>query len=264
MSRASQFLQADGLRYAVEANRRRPGSCGVLPWQLNESFPNGWCTAAVDYFGEPKAVYHYVRRAYRRPLVCAVLPAPRVTGTEFTAAVWADPGEVTARVVRLDGEEVASAGWRGETAGQVGAIRCATAALGGGPFFLDLALRTGERTHRNRYLLTAGSGFGALTGLPPARVAVRLSASGDEWALRLRHEDGPAAPFVRLLDGRPADRPGWARWDDNAVDLLPGEEIELRCRWDGVPAGERRVLLDGWNVAARALTEERHQERTWT
>ncbi|MFB9838817.1 hypothetical protein, partial [Actinoallomurus acaciae] len=69
------------------------------------------------------------------------------------------------------------------------------------------------------------------------------------------HEDGPAAPFVRLLDGRPADRPGWARWDDNAVDLLPGEEIVLRCRWDGVPPAERRVLLDGWNVPARVLTE---------
>ncbi|MFB9834656.1 glycoside hydrolase family 2 TIM barrel-domain containing protein, partial [Actinoallomurus acaciae] len=102
MSRASQFLQADGLRYAVEANRRRPESCGVLPWQLNESFPDGWCTASVDYFGEPKAAYHYVRRAYRSPLVCAALPAPRVTGEEFAATVWAGPGEVTARVLRLD------------------------------------------------------------------------------------------------------------------------------------------------------------------
>jgi beta-mannosidase len=271
MSRASQFLQADGLRYAVEANRRRPESCGVLPWQLNESFPNGWCTAAVDYFGEPKAAYHYVRRAYRPPLVCAVLPAPRVAGEEFTATVWAGPGEVTARVLRLDGTEVASAGWgseaeepaaeggaRGEGGGPrpLGEISCATAALAGAPFLLDLALRAGGRTHRNRYLLTAGTGFGALLALSPARLAVRLTASGDEWTLRLRHEDGPAAPFVRLLDGRPADRPGWARWDDNAVDLLPGEEVVLRCRWDGVPPAERRVLLDGWNVPARVLTEE--------
>lgn len=263
LSRASQFLQADGLRYAVEANRRRPESCGVLPWQLNESFPNGWCTAAVDYFGEPKAAYHYVRRAYRPAHVCAALPAPRVSGPEFAAVVWAWSGgaaaEVTARLLDLAGREIAAAGWTASPDGPeaLGEIRCATADLGGAPFLLDLALRTETGTYRNRYLLTAGSGFGGLLALPPARVTARLAAEGPEWTLRLRHEAGPAAPFVRLLDGRPADRPGWARWDDNAVDLLPGEEITLRCVWDGVPPEERRVLIDGWNVPALAVTEER-------
>jgi beta-mannosidase len=262
MARASQFLQADGLRYAVEANRRRPGSCGVLPWQLNESFPNGWCTAAVDYFGEPKASYHFVRRAYRPLHVCAALPAPRVSGEEFTATVWAwsdtGPVTVTARVLRLDGQEIARAEWRGEAdePRPFGEIRCSTAELGGQPFYLDLEVAAGSRVHGNRYLLTAGSGFGALLTLPPAQVATRLEVSGDDWTLRLRHEGGPAAPFLRLLDARPAARPGWARWDDNAVDLLPGQETALHCRWDGVPPEDRRVLLDGWNVPARVLTEE--------
>lgn len=265
MSRASQFLQADGLRYAVEASRRRPESCGVLPWQLNESFPNGWCTAAVDYFGEPKAAYHYVRRAYRPSHVCAALPAPRVTGAEFTATVWAWSGDgtgetaaVTARVLDLEGREVATAGWMETLAAPhaLGEIRCSAAGLGGRPFVLDLAVRSGTRTVVNRYLLTAGSGFGALLGLRPARLATRLEVSGEVWTLRLRHEDGPVAPFVRLLDARPATAPGWSRWDDNAVDLLPGEEITLRCRWDGVPPGDRAVLLDGWNLPAQTITEE--------
>jgi beta-mannosidase len=262
MSRASQFLQADGLRYAVEANRRRPESCGVLPWQLNESFPNGWCTAAVDYFGEPKAAYHYVRRAYRSLHVCAALPAPRVTGPEFTATVWAwsggGPATVTARILDLGGREIASAEWAGDVAGPRpwGEIRCGTAELGGRPFLLDLAVRAGGRRRTNRYLLTAGTGFGALLALPAARVGARLETSGDAWTLRLRHEEGPAVPFLRLLDGRPAALPGWMRWDDNAVDLLPGEELALRCRWDGVPPADRRVLLDGWNVPGQVLTEE--------
>jgi beta-mannosidase len=262
MARASQFLQADGLRYAVEANRRRPGSCGVLPWQLGESFPNGWCTAAVDYFGEPKAAYHYVRRAYRPLHVCAALPAQRVTGPEFGATVWAwsdgGPAHVTARVLDLTGREVAAAEWTTDAARPraLGAIGCAAGELDGGPFVLDLAVRAGGRRRTNRYLLTAGTGFGALLALPPARLGVRLDSADDTWTLRLRHEDGPVAPFLRLLDGRPADRPGWPRWDDNAVDLLPGEEITLRCRWDGVPPADRRVVLDGWNVPARVLTEE--------
>jgi beta-mannosidase len=279
LSRASQFLQADGLRYAVEANRRRPESRGVLPWQLNESFPNGWCTAAVDYFGEPKAAYHYVRRAYRPLHVCAALPAPRLAGGELSATVWAwteddwghgvsgvsggavpppppgppttTPTEVTARVLRLDGAEIARSDW---TAGAPRTIRCA---VGEGLVLLDLSVRDGTRSAVNRYLLTAGTGFGDLLALPPARVAVRLAAAGDTWTLSLRHEEGPAAPFLRLLDARPAAAPGWARWDDNAVDLLPGEETVLRCRWDGVAPADRRVLLDGWNVPARVITEER-------
>ena len=62
---ASQFLQADGLRYAVEADRRRQyRNSGTLPWQFNEPFPNVACTSAVDYHAQPKPVYYAVARAY--------------------------------------------------------------------------------------------------------------------------------------------------------------------------------------------------------
>ena len=63
MRRASQWLQYEGLRYAVEAPSGR--GAGVIPWQLNEPFPNAWCTCAVDYHGEPKPASHGVARAYR-------------------------------------------------------------------------------------------------------------------------------------------------------------------------------------------------------
>jgi beta-mannosidase len=62
MQRASQWLQYEGLRYAVEATIRR--GAGVIPWQFNEPFPNAWCTSAVDWHGEPKPAYHGVARAY--------------------------------------------------------------------------------------------------------------------------------------------------------------------------------------------------------
>ncbi len=263
LSRASQFLQADGLRYAVEAARRRPGCRGVLPWQFNESFPNGWCTAAVDYFGEPKAAYHYVRRAYRPLHVCAALPAPRVTGGEMVASVWAWSDEgggratVTARLLSMGGHTIAEETWTGSLGRprEYGGIRCATTCLGGGPFLLDLTVRAGDRSAVNRYLLTAGSGFGALTTLPEARVSARPAAAGDTWTVRLRHEAGPVAPFLRLLDARPPGGVGQVTWDDNALDLLPGEERVLRGTWNGVPPEERRIRLDGWNVGARTLTE---------
>ncbi|GAA2894851.1 glycoside hydrolase family 2 protein [Nonomuraea rubra] len=255
MSRASQLLQADGLRYAIEAGRRRSRSRGVLPWQLNESFPNGWCTAAVDYFGEPKAAYHYVRRAYRPMHVCAALGAPRVTDLDATVWAWWGPGaaQVSARVLRLDGGVVAERSWTAPAEGRIGELRRPGLT---GLFLLDLSVRAGDRTASNRYLLTADAGFGDLLTLPPARVTTTLETTGPTWTLRLRHEEGPAAVFLRLLDARPAAEPGWVRWDDNAFDLLPGEERVVRGEWDGVPEDRRRVRIDGWNVSVETTTRQ--------
>ncbi|GBF74427.1 hypothetical protein PA598K_02770 [Paenibacillus sp. 598K] len=60
----SQWLQAEGLRYAVESNRRRAPRCsGSVLWQMNEPFPNIACTSCVDYYGDTKLAYHWVALA---------------------------------------------------------------------------------------------------------------------------------------------------------------------------------------------------------
>ena len=78
----SQYLQAEGIRYAVEAHRRRaktasparlgPGelyapemqeSVGAIVWQLNEPWPNVSCTSMVDYYGVPKLAFWFWRDA---------------------------------------------------------------------------------------------------------------------------------------------------------------------------------------------------------
>ncbi|MDG0810478.1 glycoside hydrolase family 2 protein [Cohnella rhizosphaerae] len=66
MVMASQWLQAEGIRYAVESNRRRAPRCsGSLLWQLNEPYPNVSCTSAIDYYGDPKLAYSWVAKANR-------------------------------------------------------------------------------------------------------------------------------------------------------------------------------------------------------
>lgn len=89
--RASQWLQAEGLRYGVEAHRRRTGHCsGVLPWQFNEAFPNACCTNAVDYLLTTKPVYWWVRQAYAPHAIS--LKYDRLTwkpGEHWTAELWA-------------------------------------------------------------------------------------------------------------------------------------------------------------------------------
>ncbi|MEY8878338.1 MAG: glycoside hydrolase family 2 protein [Leptothrix sp. (in: b-proteobacteria)] len=95
---ATQFIQAEALRHAYEAFRRRwqrPGAraCGgALVWQLNDCWPvTSW--AIVDSAGRPKPAWYAVRRAMA-PLAVAVrrdLPGG-LAGPSSTCAAWAMTG----------------------------------------------------------------------------------------------------------------------------------------------------------------------------
>ena len=66
----SQWVQAEGLRFIVEANRRRQWrNSGSIIWQFNEPWPNVSCTSLVDYCFEPKMAYYAVK----------IQPTPRFT-----------------------------------------------------------------------------------------------------------------------------------------------------------------------------------------
>jgi beta-mannosidase len=79
----SQFIQAEGLRYALEANRRRAfQNCGSIIWQYNEPCPNVSGTNLEDYYGRKKLAYGYVRGAFR----------PLTPSLRYQKLVW-QPGE---------------------------------------------------------------------------------------------------------------------------------------------------------------------------
>ena len=149
MRRASQWLQYEGLRYAVEATRRR--GAGTIPWQFNEPFPNAWCTSAVDWHGVPKPAYHGVARAYRG--------AP---SAQFATCAWGGLGEVCARVsapgrlVDLDGRVVAEG--EEEVAAPLDAFVYDV-------FVLDLGA--------NRYVMTRTENLAPLLDLPRATLELR-------------------------------------------------------------------------------------------
>lgn len=64
-SACSQWIQAEGLRFILEANRRRQfNNSGSIIWQLNEPWPNASCTNLVDYYKEPKMAYYWTKRAF--------------------------------------------------------------------------------------------------------------------------------------------------------------------------------------------------------
>src|SRR5688500_9903600 len=88
--RATQFTQADGLRYALESDRRRKyHNSGTLPWQFNEPYPMAACTSAVGYVASPKPVYYAVSPAYDLLLVSARFPTSAWGDWEqFESEAW--------------------------------------------------------------------------------------------------------------------------------------------------------------------------------
>ena len=62
--KAGQYLGAHGLRYAVDALRRRGKRIGgIATWVLNEPWPNGGGPYLVDYDGRPLMIYSFLKQA---------------------------------------------------------------------------------------------------------------------------------------------------------------------------------------------------------
>lgn len=60
----SQVLQAEAMKMAIQAHRRRKGFCmGSLYWQINDCWPvASW--AGMDYTGRWKATHYYAKRSF--------------------------------------------------------------------------------------------------------------------------------------------------------------------------------------------------------
>ncbi len=117
--KASQWVQAEGLRYAIEASRRRKWrTSGTIPWQFNEPWPNVVGTYCVDYYGKPKPAYYAVQSAYAPLLISAQYEKLVWNPAEvWRAGVWLNNSLNQAREVRyqcslvqlVDGKELAAA-----------------------------------------------------------------------------------------------------------------------------------------------------------
>lgn len=69
---ASQFIQSEGIRYAIERNRARAYACsGNIVWQFNEPWPNVDCTSIIDYDKHEKIAYYGIRESYRNFIISA-------------------------------------------------------------------------------------------------------------------------------------------------------------------------------------------------
>lgn len=159
--RLSQFLQAEALRYAVEANRRRAfRNSGSIIWQFDEPYPNLCCTNIVDYFGQPKAVYYTVQRAFDavNPNMCyeklcygagerfcgeLYLTSERCGTFDYTVSLCAG----STHIEKTFTVEVSEAG----KSVRVGTVECTVPQADG--LHVLLRAKSGEETFRNEILL---------------------------------------------------------------------------------------------------------------
>lgn len=258
---ASQLLQADGLRYAIEANRRRQWrQSGSIPWQLNEPFPNVFSTSSVDHSGRPKAAYYAVAEAYAPLLVHARVPTQAWGGIDrFEATVWLssrnehlagaqvvaslrDSSGECRRTERSDVEELGS----GST--PVSELSWVLDPEGPALFWLDLQAtdRADRLRATNRYLCARGEDLRAMWDLPTPELEVTWEEPGRRLAVR--NVGRSVAVGVTARDARPARAPGYLWFGAGHLTLFPGERHHIDLGWTGVASGQAPpVVVDAWN-----------------
>ncbi len=260
--RATQLIQFDGLRYAVEADcRRKYHNSGTIPWQFNEPYPMAACTSAVDYFGNPKPAYYAVAMAYEPVHVSAKIPAIALGGQEeFMAEVWGCNSLYSAleglnlqmSLIGGNGEEFESTtcvvSMEADRAHPLARFHCPMLHVGQ-VFFFDLKLWNGNQLlSENRYVFTRTNDLIPLLHVPSTHIEVDWEEDGDTWTLNVTNHGQYSALFLWLEEERIPGAPGWVWLDQNYRCLFPRETLRVKAHWKDVPAHQRLLSIRGWNT----------------
>jgi len=254
----TQAFQADTIgRYIRHYRRNVAFTGGVVVWNYTATWPSV-CWALIDWYRRPKQAFYECRRAFR-PVTVGIEPSD-ASQREFIAHVAQDrPGHATGEVVlqlrRIDNGSVVS-----ESRGTF-VLDGATAAS---PSRLTLPIGLERLSHA---LVATATHAGGVERDVRYLVAVNDVAYGAEGH-RLVHAKAGTLTAVRHLDRVVLTATAWrlrvgveslehpAIWDDNYVDLLPGESITLRIAHGAMPQhmwvvadmGTRVVLPPGGTV----------------
>lgn len=269
--KASQWMQAEGIRYIIESHRRRKWHCsGTCPWQFNESFPNTACTNSVDYLGLPKPAYWWIRRAYE-PLHIS-LKYERLTwqvGQKWTADVWIHNsgralGDCSweAKIFSLDGTLCGSTFQQDtmdiapSSAMHVGQIALDIAKEGAWVVFVTLRDANGKALSENEYLFTAAeSKLKALLEAPQTQLtvkrrqgAVEIHNTGDCPALMVQLTPELGQIVLPPLSEDGSGSTGWTLPDEDYFCLQPGDKKVVAVR------GTVPLQITCWNAAVVETT----------
>jgi beta-mannosidase len=292
--RCSQWIQAEGLRFIVEANRRRQfRNSGSIVWQFNEPWPNVSCTSLTDYYGEAKMAYYWMGQAFAP--AHASLDYRRLVyqeGETFRAELFAESGsggspdgdEVEVEAMTTAGRRLWHGRFRAEP--HAGMQKVAALAFEITPefttlFIVRLCLLRGEQTLlTNNYFFSTQDETCYRPALDFGSNGFRFAAEG-EWEeaaedLKAEYIDPVKRTFRLVNEGYEAilhiyaeeltDR-YWTVANEGFLTLLPGEQklvtvICARKRPGGLSAdaGEGEAPIQLPDIRFRHLNDQDSKE----
>ena len=240
---ASQILQGDAIKTAIEAHRRDKGYCwGSLYWQHNDCWPvASW--SSRDWYGNWKAQHYFARQAFDDLLVSPVARDGELELYIVSDRLQPAEGVLTLRVVGLSegsAERVAQHITVPANA-STKVLTLPVAELLGGmapeETVIRAEFRTGDRLYANNYYLVQQKQM----RYPEARVAREVTPVEGGYEVTLRSE-----VFVRGLylsvEGE------MLHFSDNFFDLLPGEPRTVSVSTD-LPRSEFEARLGTLSLA---------------
>jgi len=249
----SQWIQAEGLRFILEANRRRQfANSGSIIWQLNEPWPNVSCTNLVDYYGNDKMAFHWAAKAFApRHVSLDYRRLNYLCGEEFCVPVFvhnhleAVPMEIRASVLTRDGRILHEKSWVIECPANgsfaVGDLRFPVAVPEGELFFVRLLLRPdGRPSHENTCVFSTATSRLFAPALRPLQSELGMEMT-EGWSAIPETPDGVVAKFrvtnagsAAALFVRPhvAGDSWWMAAGGAWETIFPGEarEVTVQCR----------------------------------
>lgn len=216
----SHYLQAEGLRYGIEANRRRMPQCGgTLPWQFNEPYPNAVCTNSVDYYGKPKMAYYYAKKAYE-PVNVSLKYTSQTFKGNLGFEIWlcssldlASGTDIKLQCYNLKGNLVLNKMYKTESVKSERPLRIASESFAAEDELLIVRVSS-RNSSINEYIFVKGEDLSLLRNLE----STELKAGNLPEAFFVENTGNSAAFFVNINGAT----------YDNYLILLPGEKREFK------------------------------------
>lgn len=242
--RLSQWMQAEGLRFILEANQRRKWhNSGSIIWQLSEPWPNLSCTSIVDYYGHAKHAYYWTKNAFA-PLHISLnyRRLDHAPGTVFSddLVVMTDHGvagnaEIRCDILGLDGtcydKQILRAELKEAASINLGKLTFTMPETRDGIVLVRLQIALGDMTETNEYYFSNYSEkpYRAAAALSGAKLEARIvSCEEDSAVIRLTNTGDAAVLHAYVEDA--ADE-----WNlsvqENFRTLLSGESFEMQVKW---------------------------------